>query len=308
MPADRSARTEHNDPLVAKLLNARESAFIGAVYPIYLEPLVGSGERWTICIAIVGLNGQVKVINTINNITASKCFGSFGEGLFRIANETAANLKAWLNTGTMNEWEPLFSETQRGDGRPIRAKDIDAAVRIATKTLAVFMAKTANEASNKDNSSDNRSAQWESNVKEETLNKQPKLRGMFGRTIPIKHQAFQFSYRFGFVGGHAAVNFANFNTSNLAYAKSAAESDLMHLEQLRSYNDDQELIKHNTYELMIYTPINIRDVHTKADTGRILASIDSLVAFGDKHEISVINLHSPQDAAQRIIKRELSPG
>lgn len=306
MPADRSSRTEHDDPLVAKLINARQTSFRGQIYPIYLEPLVGSGERWTICLVVVGEDSQNTVINAINSQTATKYLGTFGQGLFNIAAETASNLKEWLKTENISDWIPLFSGTEKGSGRPVTTKNIEAAARIAVKTYAVFMAKTVNEATGKAQDPTVKPSQWEANVKAETCKKYDRLGNMFGQNITIKHRHSEFSYRFGFFGGHIAANFANFNTRDLTYAKSAAESDLMHLEQLRSHNEDQQLIQHNTYELMIYTPIDLQEQRTSADVKRIAASIEGLIAFGDKHEISVVHLHTPQEAAQRIIKQELS--
>lgn len=304
MSTNWSTRVPSDDPLVANLVANHASAYRAQMLPIYLEPLLGSGERWTIAIVIIGKN-ETKVINAINS-SAVDFLGEFGTGLFQIASESTANLKRWLTTNAIADWTPLFQGISVGEARNIVANDIESAARIAIKSFAVLMAKAVNNPSADSATPKAQSTKWENDIKREVVKQNERLGDMFGRNISINHKTASFSYRFGFVGGHVAANFANINPKNLNYAKRIAESDLMHLEQLRSHNQNHQLINHNTYELMIHTPDNMRDVYSPTEVDRVMATIEGLVAFGDNHEISVINFHAPQEAATRIIRRELS--
>lgn len=269
--------------------------------PIYLEPVFGSGERWTVAVAIITPEA-CKVINTVPP-TLSRCLGSLGAGLHTAAGEIAADLKRHMSAGKkIREWQPLFDGCEVGESMSAAADNMEQAVSIAISSLASLMAKQINEGADEAAIEPFGNREWLANIREATVERNPKFRGFFGRKAAVHYRDVTLEYQFGFLGGRLAANFTCILPQSISYSRGAAESDLFRLEQLRSHQQASDLLTLQHFEMMAYTPRS-KDMST-TDQRRVRSALDGLEAFADSHSLRLRIFHDASQAADRLVQAE----
>lgn len=271
------------------------------IHPVYMEPVYGCGERWTIAIAITTPDAS-KVINTVP-ASLSRCLGGLGTEIHNLASEVAGDLKAWLSRGNpLKNWEPLFSTCEIGAPLTADADDMEQAVAIAVSSFASLMAKEVNGDAEGMEPDHFGNRKWAAGIRDAAINQNPQYRGFFGRKAQVRHKEVSVDYSLGFLGGRLAANFACILPQSVTYGRGSAESDLFRLEQVRSHQQQSDLLSLQHFEMMAYTPRKAE--MSTAEQRRVRTALDGLEAFADAHQLRLNVFHDYSQAAERILKME----
>lgn len=296
---DAPATIDQPDALTARLLDEMQSGLRCTSYPIYLEPMMASGERWTIGIAVVS-DTEFKVINTVPLQLASDALGRFGDSLHRTATEIVSSAHKWLSAGHhMHEWNPPFRSVSLGDGLPSVSDDIEQAAQNAISTFSSLMAKALNNEYIKEG--ETKEARWTSDIRRAALARKQHLRDYFNRQVTLTHKSLRFKRRFDFIGGRVAAYFVTINPRTINDRIRVAESSLLHLEHLRDHQQESELMGIENFEL--YLNINGR-VTTVGQNNRLEDEMAALSAIAEERDISVVQHMNAAQVADRLISIE----
>lgn len=313
MPESRNTGADTSDPLTERFMSEYANAYYANVYPVQIEPLLGSGERFTVALVVIGQDGDYAVINTLPKKASSTIFGlQFGDAFYNLAQFITDDIHGWIKAGNHPvNWPPTIKGAEVGREFTTMADDLDHAKQLGAQVFSTFMAKALNEETTEEEESAD-TAQggakaWSRRVKLAVLGNRSEWNPYFERTISIQHKGNTLKYSFDFVGGRLATNFAWLTPHQLGYHMRSAEANLMHLEQLRSHQADSDLIALDHYEMQVYLPRADDPNFSEDDLNRTHDKFQSLVAFGDTHQIDVIKVHTVDAARDRILKYESAP-
>ena len=118
-------------------------AYRAAWTPIYMEPIIGSGERVTVAIAAVAEDGSYTVLPVLRE-DSLRCFpGDGASKLLDLADLCVTSARAHLeHAGTMEGWNPPLEGITAGRATEAHADDMPGILKMAIHDSA-FLALLA---------------------------------------------------------------------------------------------------------------------------------------------------------------------
>jgi len=270
-------------------------------YPIYLEPVAGSGERITILIAIVSPN--IVIHKVIRAETLESMFGSKAASFAGLVSMCADSLEAHLQKGgAFNAWDPPLSGCYKGNKISEYARDTTDTLRLSTRIYS-SMGFIPGEAEFNDEPVTTRRDRWPDLIEAALFDKQPGL-------VKNMHADFRVSDNarpttIDFVGQKYAANFGKVDPGqNFTNGIRAAKAKLWDLEALREARHGIIEDRIVSFELLLWRP----DFDSPAYSERQISSLREVLAEleheGDKRELRVFQTLNQGIAADRIILKE----
>lgn len=251
-------------------------------HSLQIEPILGSGERLSIGVAIKGNDGAVNVFKSINKkILKCLCIDTnIAENLFSMIDISIASAEHHLiNRVSLDDWNSPVTNIFIGKSVDALGKDINDILFQSLNLTSIIGSSEQAAREKSEKIIDLRS--WKNSVKEKTIEKAPALKKCFEADITLPGGIL--GAKVGFLLNDFAIDFGIVKGSNETpqYLRQLhfLQGKLWQLDQLRSSNANNPILKVNQVELIIKSQI-------EADTS-IIDLIGELKYEAQRKEIPV---------------------
>jgi hypothetical protein len=263
--------------------------------PIYLEPIMGSGERIAIAVCAAG-NGESRVENVLRWDTLECLYGAKSDQFNGLITMVTSSLKTHLDTGgAVESWAPPIRGVSVGIATITRADNIAHAISLTVRQHASlgYLASIADEDEEiQQNRKDSVLKSWVENIRAVAISQNPFLTSCFNVSIPLDKGD---NARFGFIRQGYAAQFGMMSTQSSQHANRCKDAKVK-LWDLQNLEIEKR-------ELILAVPRE--DDPWMADkkvSKRIHNTLESLVAAAQKSRMSVIPMNSATEAANHLMK------
>lgn len=272
--------------------------------PVYIEPIVGSGERICVGVVAVGQDGQHIVVQTIKEETAACMLGAASYKLLNLVNVALSSLdKFTTHTKNFSDWRSPVPGVVMGSITTGHVTDLTMMVRTVARNYAFLSAMSDFTAADESVADDSPATdRWAKMVREATTLIRPSLADAFNRQLKLTSKG---TTRFDFVGRNLAAQLGRIIPGHgISGLVKTAKAKLWDLETLREYNEQQLFKSSQSYELILYRPKDNDPAYSEREIGRLNEALVELEETGDKQQLRVMAAYTADEAAQRIISAE----
>lgn len=272
--------------------------------PVYIEPIVGSGERICVGIAAVGQDGQSVVVRTIKDETAACMLGAASHKLLNLVEVALSSLNNFTGKQkNLTDWQSPVPGVMLGSIITGYVTDLTMMVRTVARNHAFLSAMSDFTAADESVADDSPATdRWATMVREATTLLRPNLAAAFNRQLKLTSKG---TTRFDFVGRNLAAQLGRIIPGHgISGLVKTAKAKLWDLETLREYNEQQLFKSSQSYELILYRPKDNDPAYSEREIGRLNEAFVELEETGDKQQLRVVAAYTADEAAQRIISAE----
>ena len=278
--------------------------------PVYLEPVMASGEHITVAVAAVPATGEPAVMPVLDRERAECLFGSGAGAFLSVVDLCVQDLRLYLvGGGAIEEWQAPVQGAAIGSPRPLRAADMTAALRLAVQKsaflgcLASFTGVEEEDEICVEAAPDRWVQQIEGALRDRRPDLIARMRGRF-RVVDKARET-----RVDFLGAHYAANFARIvpGRSFGRYIKDAKvklwDLDALHTASMSLMFPDQRV----AYELLLWRPRDSDPAYSEKDIRHLQEAALEIEYEGDKKGLRVVPFIGEEqatEAASRIISME----
>lgn len=275
--------------------------FTGEWAPVYLEPMMASGERLTVAVAALGVNGSAMVKMALHPDKIDALYGEQASSFINIIETIVASLQYHLHTKQSFEgWNPPFAGVLLGKPRNAMSSDLLGLLKQAVSMTASLSALDLGEESKivKEEKND----RWPNLVRDEVIQRHPELSQYFRRNFKTSYNSKD--CRVFFLSSKIAVNTGKLVPgASISYHFDVNKSRILDL--LTVKENEGIFAPRSAHELVVYRPLSDEAPFTNAQMKSLDEYVNALMDAGDKHHIRVTAVHSPEEAANRLCKLEL---
>ncbi|AGN84916.1 hypothetical protein [Enterobacter sp. R4-368] len=274
--------------------------FSGRWVPVYLEPMMASGERLTVAVAALGDDGSAMVKMALHQEKIQAMYGDKASSFTNIIETIVSSFQYHLHTKqTFDGWVYPFNGISIGEARNAMSTGIVGILRQAVSMTASLSALEFDDTGTSER--DEKNDRWPTQVREEVLNFHPELTDYFRRSFHTSNRSK--ACRIFFLSPHIAVNTGRLVPgSNISYNFDVNKSRILDL--LTVKENEGSMAPRNAHELIVYRPHVDDAAFSSAQMKSLDEYVNALVDAGDRHEIRVTTAHSPQEASQRLCRLE----
>lgn len=278
----------------------------GSWAPIYIEPIVGSGERITIGVAVV--NNTSFVVVPVASLDRLGCiYGRENETLMFAATSAIESIKRSLakeGPNGLDRWSCPFEGIFKGAIRSGAGASLEQIARTALTLCSSLVEKLADSEEEEPRAaiSDSR---LERLIKEKVIAARPGLEKAFTRAFQPHPKAR--STKIGFVGQRLAANFSLLVPAQLSRQVKDAKAKLWDLAQVQEYVQAREFDLSNDlnrFELLINSVREDDPQYSDRQIEQIHEAEYELEMEADRKQIRSRPLRSPDEIAKVIIEAE----
>jgi hypothetical protein len=260
-------------------------------FPLYLEPIFNSEERYCSLLAIEDEATQFNVINIFSNEKVRNALGAkhraFGVLLNRIEQDL---IETHQKLGSVDDWIPPVEGVFRGKTRLIEAESLNEILTHA-ESFVSFLLDSAALAVSPAVETEEKFDSFLSTVKSEVIAAKPLLRSSFD--IPFREK--KNSYSVGFY-------FSPIVVANFSYLSVGNNLDATFNRTLKKFLEI-ELIgkKHNLQKSIQYIRIpHLASLSRKTQT-TLEARIEAIEEYSHLHDVSIKTVHEPAQISSDLI-------
>lgn len=274
-------------------------AYKGFWQPVYLEPIIGSGEKITVAVVAVGLLGDYKVIQAIRSELLESLYGAKASQIQSMVSWIIESINESLGKGSvLSGWQTPIDGVTLGNRVEAVDETIEGILRQAIRFSASLSVLSLDAERGEDEQQPKRYIeQWASKIAHEVEILNPQFRKYFKSRVRISE--VEIFTTFGFLNQKYASNFGLLVPEKLSGSLNAVKARLFDLESLKRANI---LIKPDNYEIIIGTPSLNDPTLTEKAINKIKNNIDLLTEIASTENISVYRAESPKEAAERIFE------
>lgn len=276
--------------------------------PIYIEPVVGSGER--ICTAVVAGDDNGFIVVSVPSLDRLSClYGTQAQAL-SFANDLALNaIRDWIATRgfiAIEKWSSPVEGVILGASRRGAGESLEDVARTGLLQCASLVEKLAeeDETSEAGARTEVSTRRLEKLVREAVVEARPELHKRFDQQFRVNERAR--ATRIGFTGNRLIANFGMLVPGQLAILVNNAKAKLWDLEQLRSGALKGMFPQTGTLSFELLLNRVPRDAPQYSD--RQMASVEEagfeLEAEADKVQIRARQMTSPGEIATYVLQQE----
>lgn len=255
--------------------------------PLYIEPMVGSGER--ICIGVATANNAGFLVVPVVALSRLECmYGKEAESILFAADFTTSSLREALSrngVAALRNWIPPMEGIYSGRITNGAGASLEEIARTGLTTCASLVERIA-EADDMISTSDRISGnRLEQLIKDSVLAARPGLEQMFGKQRKLGEHIRPTTI--GFVGNVIAANFGVLMPQQLSGNVKDIKSKLWDLAQLREDVGQPSLFASTVsrFEMLVHRPANDAPEYSERQITNINEAVNELEAEADKKEI-----------------------
>ena len=273
--------------------------FKGEWRAIQLEPIIGSGERITVAISVLGQNGEHKAIQAIRPELLECLYGNKSKDMMKLIELIIQSVSS--QSDNLQEWKPPFEGLILSKAHHTSSKDIYGILRQAIQ-LSSSLSKLSLAAEHYEENISEQVKTAESrrsaSIENEVITKNKKLRTFFNVSAKIGNS--QIKTRFNFLTDNYASNFAVFNPHSASQSTTIIKSKLVDLERLEKA---QGLFNVEKRELILGLPDFKNDV-TLSD--KVIKNAENYLIMYEEiassQEIKIFKTSTPALAAKHLMQ------
>ncbi|MBV2127950.1 hypothetical protein [Arsukibacterium indicum] len=272
--------------------------------PVYIEPIVGSGERVCVGVVAYGEDGDNVVIQTIKEDAAACMLGAAAPKFINLVGMALGSLRNFTaSEKNFSDWISPIPGVNLGEVTTGHVTDLTMMVRTVARNHAFLSAMSDFTAADDSVADDSPNTdRWATMVKEATTLIKPSLVDAFNRQLKLTSKGHT---RFDFVGRHLAAQLGRIIPGHgISGLVKTAKAKLWDLETLREHNENQLFKNITSYELILYRPKDNDPAYSEREIGRLNEAFVELEETGDKQQLRVVPAFTAEEAAQRIISAE----
>ena len=281
--------------------------------PIYLEPMIGSGER--ICVGVAVANAEGYRVVPASGLERFEClYGKAGSDFVRqIIEATCDSLaraleqprghEAFADAATWSQfWTPPLQGFSTGAPNFGAGDNLEEIARNGLSLCASLVEKAV------DNSEESQPAltrtQLQIDVRKIVVNKNPLLADYFEKERNLGDNVRHIN--FGFVGQRLAANFAVLNSHSLSENIDYAVSRIWYLRNLKVQEFHDELFSRERthFELLVRVPAPDSASHTRTQLQSIAEAQSLLEIVAKDNKVSLFPSDSVNTIADELIQKE----
>ena len=268
----------------------------GCWRPVYLEPIVGSGEK--ISIAVIGVSGKsYKVIQSVRNELLDCLYGKQAENISSMITWVIESLNNQLRLkGSLEEWESPITGVEIGAETTARGSNIDDILRQAIRFSASLSTLSLDaERSDDDEQPKKYTEHWARSISTAMVDINPQLLSSFGKKVQLGETNLLTS--FGFIYGEYTANFGLLVPSRLSASLNNVKAKLLDLE---TFKKSSLGVKPNSYEVIIESPSLKDPTLTSMSVKKIRDNFTLIEEIAHAENINVYRAESAEEAANHI--------
>lgn len=278
---------------------SKESPLYSAFWvPIYFEPMMGSGEKFTVVIAAIGCDGAVRVCNTIRPHVIKAMYGNKHSQFNSLINVIINSLNSHLSEQrNFHEWVSPISGVNVGDITKSQSTDMTGVLRQAIQLTASL---SSLDFFSEENNEDQYSSEftWANQVRDSVIRSKPCYSPYFNREFKVAGEAR--ATKIFFLSDRIAINTDRIIPGQIATHLDRSKARIFDLLSVR----DMDIFTRTTFEFIVYRPEDSDPTYNKSQIKRLNEALLEIQEVGDKHSIRVVPVTAPHKAAKRIIKAE----
>ncbi|MCM7825544.1 MULTISPECIES: hypothetical protein [Enterobacter] len=267
--------------------------------PVYLEPIMGSGEKFTIIIAAYSENGHFRVCNAIRPHVVKAMYGEKHNQFNSIIEMIMLSLENHLRSHkSFDGWISPIMGAELGSVSLAQSSDMTGILRQAvqlTASLSSLDFFSSEDENDEKYSSENT---WASQLKASIINEQPSMGQYFNREFKVDGQARP--AKIFYLSPKIAVNTDRLIPTNLATHLDRNKARILDLIAVK----DHDIFERSTFEFIVYRPQEDEPTYGKSQFVKLNEALHTLEEIGDKHSIRVVPVTTVQQATIRVINAE----
>ncbi|WP_075173942.1 hypothetical protein [Neptunomonas phycophila] len=271
----------------------------GSWQTIYLEPIIGSGEKIAIAVTAIGKDKKYQVIQAIRPELLDCLYGSQAEKMQTmvdwIVNSANNEIKA---NSTLSKWSPPFDGVTLGKKKIAADENIEGILRQAIR-ISASLSTLALDAEREEDEEQPRkySEHWTRSIADEMRLISPHFASHFNKKIKVSDTDILTSY--GFLTEKYVSNFGLLVPSRLSASLNSMKAKLFDLESLKK---SQLLVKPDKYEMIIGMPsIDDPTLSNKA-VDRLQDTVKMVSELAHSEDISLIQTKNAKQAAEHLMQ------
>ena len=274
-------------------------SFKGTWHAIYLEPIVGSGERITVAVAAINSKSEFNVIQAIRSELLDCLYGVQSQNIQNMINWLIDSASKFIqSSGGLENWKAPFEGVVCTDATPASDNSIDGILRQAIRFSASLSTLSLDaERDNDDQQPRTYTARWATHIADELRTVNPHLTSYLKQKIKIGGSGLQTT--FGFLNDKYVSNFALLMPSNLSSSLTSVKAKILDLE---NFKKSATLVKPEKFELIIGTPPFSDPTLSDRSLTNLKKNIELVKEIAEQEEISVFNTDNANQAALQINK------
>ncbi|WP_368937936.1 hypothetical protein [Morganella morganii] len=285
-----------------ELLNTapRTSAVTGEWASVYLEPMIGSGERLTIVVAAKCADKLIDVRPAIRQEIIDIMYGQRSEAFSSMVDVIATSLKLHLEkTRSFHTWVPPVSGVTLGKVRKAASKDLVGILRQAI-TLSSSLSSLLDDKSELNSTKKQTRTEkdrWTTQLQQAVIRSDARRQGYFNAKYDFKNKRMAASVFY--LSEHAAINTGKLLPSSLSNLVAHSKAKIADLSLIRSHPD---LLPRETHEFIVFKPSDDDPRYQDSEIAKVNSAFLILQDLAEKDEITLTAVTDIQEGAMRILR------
>ncbi|GAB3112567.1 hypothetical protein G8770_19230 [Aestuariicella hydrocarbonica] len=273
--------------------------FSGTWQTLYLEPIVGSGERISVAVVAIGKNNQYRILQAIRSELLECLYGAQSRNMQSLIDWLIESASKEIKANrSLSEWTAPFDGIKVGKLYPAAGDDIEGILKQAIRFTA-SLSTLALDADRDDHDFQPKrySEQWATSIFDEIKTINPHLSNCFKKRLKISESNVLTT--FGFLKDTYVSNFGLLVPTRLSTSLSNVKAKLFDLEALKK---SPSLVKPLKYEIIIGTPSLSDPTLTDKSAKNLRETIDMVTEVAASESIDLFRAENAREAAMHIIE------
>jgi hypothetical protein len=285
----------------------RRDAVHGSWSPIYVEPVIGSGER--ICVGVAAVNGSASLVVPVVALDRLECL--YGKGVdaillaSRVALEYTRGALGDQGAGALQRWKAPMDGLYLGDSVRCAGDTLEEIARTGLTAASSLVEKLADaEEETEGRGAGLTTSRLEELIKQKVVTARPPLEARFRVQRRVRDNAR--ASVIGFIGDKIAANFGMLLPGRLGPLVNVSKAKLWDLAQLREDVKRGDLFSPplNRFELLVYRPREESPEYSIRQLNAIQEAVVELEAEADQVQIMCRPATSPEQIAETLLQAE----
>ena len=274
--------------------------------PIFIEPVIGSGER--ICIGVAAVSGRQSLVVPVIALDRLEClYGKDVEAILlasKLSLSYTQNLLSNDGEAQLSSWQPPFEGVYLGDTAPCEGATLEEIARTGLSASSSLVEKLADAEADRSGSTDSlTTGRLEELIKAQVVAERPSLESRFKIQRRIRENARPSVI--GFLGEKVAANFGMLLPGRLGPLVEGSKAKLWDLAQLREdVKRDMYSQALNQFELLVYRPRDESPEYSERQLRGVQEAVVELEAEADKLAIRCRPSTSHEQIANILLEAE----
>lgn len=269
----------------------------GSWFSIYLEPIIGSGEKITVAVIAIGADKQYRVIQAIRPELLDCLYGSQASQMQSMIDWIIESASTEIQSNeTINTWSPPFDGVKLGKEYDAADENIEGILKQAIR-ISASLSTLALDADREDDEEQPKryTENWTKSISEEVKLIAPHFASNFNKRLQVSDTKIFTSY--GFLTDNYVSNFGLLVPSRLSASLNAMKAKLFDLESLQK---SHLLIKPQKYEIIIGTPAYDDPTLSDRAINRIQDTIEMVKELAQAENINLVQAQNAKQAAKHL--------